>query len=155
MRRTDTRKGAAANGRAAGRGFTLIETAIALLILMVVGLGAASFMLFSIRNNTGASLRAGALAVGQQQMEELRSVTFDNVESAVTAGGGSPKTVTMAGQQYTVATGVTYSPSSAAPTLKTVVIDVTPLATANAAWIGTTVRFVATRATTRTGSYSK
>jgi Tfp pilus assembly protein PilV len=141
--------------RRGGGGFTLIETAIALLILMVVGLGAASFILFSLRNNTGASLRAGVLAVGQQQMEELRAVTFDNVESAVTAGGGSPKTVTVAGQQYTVATTVTYSPSSASPTLKTIEIDVTPVATAQPGWISTTVSFFTTRATLKTGSYSK
>ncbi|MDQ3907221.1 MAG: prepilin-type N-terminal cleavage/methylation domain-containing protein [Acidobacteriota bacterium] len=136
-------------------GFTIVETAIALLILMIVGLGAASFVLFSLRNNTGAGVRAGALAVGQQQMEELRAVTFDNVESAVTAGGGSSKTVTVAGQQYTVATSVTYSPSSTSPTLKTVTIDVTPVATSQPGWIGTGVRFVTTRATQKTGSYSK
>lgn len=136
-------------------GFTVVETAIALLILMIVGLGAASFILFSLRNNTGASLRAGALAIGQQQMEELRAVTFDNVEAGVTAGGGSPKTVTVAGQAYTVATAVTYSPSSASPLVKTITVDVTPVATAQASWIGTSVRFITTRATPKTGSYSK
>jgi Tfp pilus assembly protein PilV len=145
----------AKRGRQSQAGFTLIETAIALLILMVVGLGAASFILFSLRNNTGASVRAGALAVGQQQMEELRSVSFDSVESAVTAGGGSSKTVTVAGQQYTVATSVGYTPSAASPILKTITIDVTPVATSQPGWISTSVRFITTRATQKTGSYSK
>lgn len=144
--------------RAQGKsgGFTLIETCIALLILMVVGLGVASLFLYAIRNNSGAGSRALTLAVAQQQLEELRGATFDNLEAAVTAGGGSPKVVTMAGQQFNVQTTLNYTP--AAPpnaTTKTVVIDVSAVTSSPVAWIGVPVRFVTTRVTPRSGSYAK
>lgn len=137
-------------------GFTLIETCIALLILMIVGLGVASLFLYAIKNNSGAGSRALTLAVAQQQLEELRGATFDNLETAVAAGGGSPKVVTMAGQQFNVQTTLNYTP--AAPpnaTTKTVVIDVSAVTNGSVAWIGVPVRFVTTRVTPRSGSYSK
>lgn len=146
----------AQRGSSTTRGFTLIETCIALLILMIVGLGVASLFLYAVRNTSGAGSRALTLAVAQQQLEELRGATFDNLEATVTAGGGSPKIVTMAGQQFNVQTTFTYTPAApATATMKTVVIDVSARYNGNVAWIGVPVRFVMTRSTLRAGGYSK
>jgi Tfp pilus assembly protein PilV len=150
MKRTALRRKRAPRDPSGARGFTVIETCIALVILMVVGLGVASLFLYAIRNNSGAGSRALTLAVAQQQMEELRGATFANIDSAITAGGGSSKTVTMAGQQFTVTTTVTST-----TTLKTIVIDVSAINKGTATWISTPVEFIVTRATPNTGSYLK
>jgi Tfp pilus assembly protein PilV len=59
-------------------GFTMLEAVVALLVMMVVGLGAASLFLYAIRYNQGAAERAMALAVAQQKLEELRAVSWDD-----------------------------------------------------------------------------
>lgn len=144
--------------RDSSRGFTIIETCIALLVLMVVGLGVSSLFLYAIKQNSGAGSRALVLAVGQQQLEELRGATYANLESTVTVNGGASKTVTMAGQQFTVATSFTYTPStatSATATMKTVTIDVSTATTGPLAWVSVPVRFVMARSTQSVGSYSK
>src|SRR6266852_151636 len=58
-------------------GFTLLETTIAMLLLMIVALGSASLFSFSIYNNSGGSDRALSLAIAQQAMEVLRGATFN------------------------------------------------------------------------------
>src|SRR5829696_9092257 len=65
------------------RGFTLIETASALLVMMIGGLGICAVFAYAIKNNTGSRDRAAALAVAQQQMEQYRSLTF--LDPALTA----------------------------------------------------------------------
>ncbi|HKP71986.1 MAG TPA: prepilin-type N-terminal cleavage/methylation domain-containing protein [Pyrinomonadaceae bacterium] len=60
------------------KGFTLIETCIAMVVMMVVGLGATSLFLYAIRNNSGGTDRALALALAQERLEDLRSVEFDD-----------------------------------------------------------------------------
>ncbi len=65
------------------QGFTLIETCIALVVMMVVGLGATSLFLFALRNNTGGSERSQALAIAQQRLEELRSLGFNDPQLAI------------------------------------------------------------------------
>ncbi|HEY9403283.1 MAG TPA: prepilin-type N-terminal cleavage/methylation domain-containing protein [Pyrinomonadaceae bacterium] len=57
-------------------GFTLIETAIAMLVMMIVGLSATSLFLYSVRYNSGASQRSVAMAVAQQRLEVLRGVDY-------------------------------------------------------------------------------
>jgi len=103
------------------QGFTLLETTIAMVIMMIVGLGAASLFLFSATNNQGARDRQLSMAVAQQQLERLRSTTFANIDSTVTSTGGSDKTVTSAGRQYRVRTTVVDTTSS----LKTITVQVT------------------------------
>ncbi len=81
--RTDTSHDERARARRrafvrADAGFSLIETAIALLVLMVVGLGATSLFFYAVRYNAGAAERAMALAVAQQKLESLRAVPFDD-----------------------------------------------------------------------------
>src|SRR5678816_3639749 len=60
------------------RGFSLIETTISMVVMMVAGLAVSSLFVFSTQNNVGGNERALAMAVAQQQMEQLRSVSFDN-----------------------------------------------------------------------------
>ncbi len=60
-------------------GFTLIETAIAMVVMMVVGLGATSLFLYSIRSNSGGEERSQALAIAQQRLERLRELGYNHV----------------------------------------------------------------------------
>ncbi|HXL82267.1 MAG TPA: prepilin-type N-terminal cleavage/methylation domain-containing protein [Pyrinomonadaceae bacterium] len=63
--------------RSGESGFTLIETTIAMLLMLIVALGSASLFSFSIYNNSGGSDRALSLAIAQQAMEVLRGATFN------------------------------------------------------------------------------
>lgn len=81
----------AESGRAARGcqcGFTLIETAIALVVMMVMALGAASLFAFSVYNNTGGSDRAQSLAIAQQALERLRHAKFSKTSTDVILAGG-------------------------------------------------------------------
>jgi Tfp pilus assembly protein PilV len=102
------------------QGFTLMETAISLVIMLVVGLGAASLFFYSATRNTSARDRQLSMVVAQQQMEKLRAVSFDNLSTAVTNAGGSPKTVTSAGRSYRVTTTIVDTTA----TLKTITVKV-------------------------------
>lgn len=80
---------AAASGE---RGFTLIETVIALCVALVVGFGAISLFLFSINYNASAADRARALAIAQREIETLRSRPYPelaNTNSTVSFDDGS------------------------------------------------------------------
>jgi type II secretory pathway pseudopilin PulG len=57
-------------------GFSLIEAAIALVIIMIALLGVAWTISYSINYNAGNSNRAKTLAVLQQEVERLRSAKF-------------------------------------------------------------------------------
>lgn len=65
-------------------GFTILETVIALFVMLVVGFGAVGLFLFSASFNAGASDRARALAIAQETMEELRAKSFS--DTALAAG---------------------------------------------------------------------
>ncbi len=104
------------------KGFTLIETASALLVMMIGGLGICAVFAYAIKNNTGSRDRALALAVAQQEMEQYRQVTF--VDPLLTAHAASSKTVTSADSRtYTVTTTITDVTAS----YKAITIAVTPL----------------------------
>ena len=70
------------------QGFTLLETVIALVLLLIVALGAASLFSFSVYNNSGGSDRAVALATAQQALEILRTAPFTsaNTDARLNAG---------------------------------------------------------------------
>lgn len=103
------------------KGFTLIETSTALLVMMIGGLGICAVFAYAVRNNTGSRDRAAALAVAQQHMERYRNVTF--LDPLLTAQAATTQTVTSAGRDYSVRTTITNTTTS----LKTVRIEVTPL----------------------------
>jgi Tfp pilus assembly protein PilV len=106
-------------------GFTLMETTIALLILMVVGLGAASLFFYAATNTSTAADRQLSMAVAQQHIEELRAVLFTDATLAATAGTTS--NVTSAGRPYLVNTVIADSNVvDGQPTLKTITVRVTP-----------------------------
>src|SRR5215218_1436884 len=69
----------AANGKrhTGEQGFTLIETTIALVIMMIVGLGAASLFFFAANYNSSAGDRQLAMGVAQKRMEWLRDIQFN------------------------------------------------------------------------------
>jgi Tfp pilus assembly protein PilV len=108
------------------RGFTLLETSIAMVIMMVSVLATASLFAFSIKNNSGANDRELAMAVAQQQIEQLRNVAF--TDATLTATAGTTTTVTRAGRQYSVLKIITDSNTiNGLPTLKTITTRVTPV----------------------------
>ena len=117
-----------AESSATERGFTLIETSIALVILMVAGLGVASLFTYSIQYNSGGNDRALAISIAQQQIEQFRTVPFTDPILAVSAATAlNPDTVSN-GRTYRVTKTVAGSNNDAGgnPTLKTITIRVDP-----------------------------
>jgi Tfp pilus assembly protein PilV len=113
------------------KGFTLVETSSALLVMMIGGLGICAVFAFAIRNNTGSRDRALSLAVAQQEMERFRQMKF--VDAGLTAQVATTKTVTNADRTYSVTTTITDTTTS----LKTVKIAVTPLLNSDPWALGT------------------
>ena len=122
------------------RGFTLIETSIALLVMMVALLALASLFTYGINYNSAAQVRAVAMAVAQQRMERLRQGVFDEVVSA------SEPDVASAGYHFAVSTNVSTSGN-----LRTVTVTVTPQA--GPAWARRPVVLVTQRAGTGLGTF--
>ena len=114
------------------KGFTLIETASGLLVMMIGGLGICAVFAYAIKNNTGSRDRALALAVAQQEMERYRQMKF--IDAGLTAQAATTKTVTSADSRtYTVTTTITDTTTS----LKTIKIQVTPLMSSDPWALGT------------------
>lgn len=129
------------------KGFTLMETCTALLVMMIGGLGICAVFAYAIKNNTGSRDRAAAIAVAQQQMERYRQLTF--LDAALTAGPATTATVESAGRTYRVTTTITNTTAS----LKTIQIDVTPLLSSDQ-WALGTVRVSMQRSAFSLGPYS-
>lgn len=108
------------------QGFTLLETSVALVVMMIVGLGAASLFVYAVGANSTARDRELSMAVAQQQMERLRNTSFANLDATVTATGGTSKTVPSSGRQYTVATTIANTVAGNS-SRKTITVQVTPL----------------------------
>jgi type II secretory pathway pseudopilin PulG len=137
-------------------GFTLIEVCIALIVMMVIALASAGLFFQSVRNNSGARSRTVALAVAQQQMEQLRNASFNSLEATVTANGGSPKVVISDGLRFTVTTGFNYTPPApATPLAKRITLTVTPQNADGMQWANVPVTLVVDRAAPSTGLYAK
>jgi Tfp pilus assembly protein PilV len=138
----------------AERGFTLIETAIALLVMMIVMLGVASVFAFAVFNNSNGTDRAQTLAVAQQRLETLRNLKFSDVAMDDDLKAGD-HTLTVrrgqgdeAGRKYKIDWTVVDNETQ---TLKTITVNVTPI-TAGPAWASlpswATVSIVTQRAKT-------
>ena len=150
------------------QGFTLLEAAIAMVILMIIGLGIASLFTYAIQANGSADDRELSMAIAQKRMEWLRTIafttqsrqlaySFPNGGLAATSAGGVSETVTNAGRSYTVRTIITDlstvpvgNPDAGQPTLKRLQVSVTPLGAATAF---ETVTIVTQRSTQVTGIY--
>jgi len=150
------------------RGFTLLEAAIALVVLMIIGLGIASLFTYAIQANSRADDRELAMAIAQKRMEWLRTIPFTtqtrtvayaypNGGLAATATSGVTENVTNAGRGYTVNTIITDlstvpagNPDAGSPTLKRIQVSVTP---AGAATAFESVTITTQRSTQVTGIY--
>ena len=154
---------AANNMRRRGeQGFTLIETTISLVIMMIVGLGAASLFIFAASYNSSASDRQLAMGVAQKRMEWLRDIPF-NVTTrglsyaegglASTGADGVTETFTNGDRKYTVVTTITdlQSDPLGNPTLKRITLRVTPQGAGNN--LGSVI-LTSIRATVLKGTYS-
>ena len=157
-----------ADKRDAQKGFTILEAAIALVILMVIGLGIASLFTYSIQANGRADDRELAMAIAQKRMEWLRTIPFTtqtrsvaysypNGGLAATATAGVSETITNAGRSYTVNTTISDlnfvpagQPDEGACTLKRIQVSVTP---ATATTNFETVTVYTQRSTQVTGTY--
>ena len=106
-------------------GFSLLETVISLLLMTVVGLGAASLFFFAVRNSVSAGDREMAMAVAQQRMEQLRNDSFTSANLTATAGATS--TVSRGGREYSVTTVIEDSNVvNGSATTKKITIKVVP-----------------------------
>jgi Tfp pilus assembly protein PilV len=128
------------------KGFTLIETSIALVILIIALLGVGSVIAYTTRYNSGAADRAMALTIAQQQMEKLRNSVYSSTELAATTG--TTTTVSNAGFSFTVLTIITDTTT----TRKTITIQVTP-ANPTSSWSQAPVILITQRSALSLGPY--
>jgi Tfp pilus assembly protein PilV len=125
-------------------GFTLLETAIALVVMMVMSLAAASLFVFAIKYDTGANDRAIALAIAQQRMERLRRTDFTD---AALNTASSTESYTSAGHPYTILTTI-----GGSAVLKVITVQVTPAA-ASSRWANTPITIISQRSAPSLGLY--
>ncbi len=138
-----------ANGKG---GFTLIETTIAMVVMMVAGLGMISLFTYSINYNSGGNDRAVAISIAQQQIEQLRTVQFtDSILNVTTGSVLTPDTVSN-GRTYRVTRTVVGSNNNVSgnPTLKTITIRVDPT---SPGWAGFPVILRTMRSVTSKGTH--
>ena len=132
------------------RGFSLLETSIALVIMMVVTLGTASLYVYATTYNAGSADRAASLAIAQQKMERLRRSEF--TDTAMAAGTTS-EDVTYANHHYTLATTIcATSVCGGSATRKIITIQVTPQG--SKPWMNVPITLVGERATSAIGPYA-
>lgn len=128
------------------RGFTLIEITIAMVIMMVVCLGAASLFSYAAYYVSGGNDRAQALSIAQQTLESLRHGTYNKTATdpglmatasglnpysnpTIVTRGADPTDPASTGRSYMVQVLVTDVPPVApltVSTLKTITVNVTP-----------------------------
>jgi len=75
-------------------GFSILETVVAMVIIMVAMLGALQAINYSILYNAGNATRAQNLAILQQEVERLRAAKFTpaGVDAAALPGDGTCRT---------------------------------------------------------------
>lgn len=126
-------------------GFTLIETTIALVLMLIVALGSASLFSFSVYNNSGGSDRAVSLAIAQQAMEALRGATFNGTttDARLNAGTVVQNGVIRDGRSFNVTRTVVDNST----TLKSITITVTSagIVTGWASGAGGTITLISQR----------
>lgn len=121
-------------------GFSLLETAVAMVVMMIGALGIAGVFAYSIKNNTGSRDRAVSIAIAQQEIERLRALPF--LDPALNATGATltPTTVLNGGRSYQLFTSIV----NTTPSVKTIRIQVRP--TIANAWAVGSVQITTERA---------
>lgn len=133
------------------QGFTLLETCIALVVIMVATLGVAGLFTYAITYNSGATDRALALAIAQQRMERLRKAPV--TDSSLTTGT-TTENVTSSSHSFQVVTTICETAGcGGTTTLKVITVQVTPLGATQ--WASAPVTTVSQRAWPTLGAYAK
>lgn len=148
--------------RVAESGFTLLETAIAFTIMLIIGLASTALFLYANSYNSGAAERALAVAVAKQRMELLRNVAYDDALLTVPTGqttATSTITVSNGGKNYTVTKTVDIVNNNCTAGLpcdssKRITLTVTPQ-DSNPLWGATPVTLVTFRSSLGAGPYIK
>ena len=116
------------------KGFTLIETTCALVIILISLLGVAFSFTYAITYNAGNQSRAQALALLQQEVEQIRAAKFTPTVTDSTLTGGvkaSRSVLSPTGVHFTIQDTVDNDPFTAGvqdeatvpnPTLKEITI---------------------------------
>jgi len=107
------------------RGFTLAETAVSFLIMMIVLLGVASVFAYAVYNNTSGDDRTQTLALAQQSLETLRSCEFSDtaIDTKLTAGTYTQRAQYGGSKRYYT---IDWTIADTTPTIKTITLKVTP-----------------------------
>jgi len=134
------------------RGFTLIETCIAMVILMIVVCGVLPLGVYALKYNSAAAIRAGAVTAAQRKLEQLRAGSFNSCISSSEVVSVGPTD----SQTYTINVTVT----DVTTTLKNITITVTPqgrstsggVYSGNDSWMRGQVVLYTRRTTSSTGS---
>lgn len=134
------------------QGFSLIETCIAMVMLMIVVCGVLPLGVYALKYNSAAAVRAGAVMAAQRKLEQLRAGSFNSCISSSEVVAVGP----MDSQSYTVDVTVTDTTT----TLKNITITVTPqgrstsggVYSGNEGWMRGQVVVYTKRTTSSTGS---
>lgn len=124
--------GKAADKRTCERGFSLLETTIALVVMMVVMLAAASLFSYAVYNNSSGTDRTQTLAVAQESMERLRSAAFSKskIDPILNQGIFEQKNVSRGGTNGSRYYDILWTIVDTTPTVKTITVRVTPIGVA-------------------------
>ena len=99
-------------------GFTLLETCVAMVMLLVIVCGVLPLGVYALKYNSAAAIRAGAVTAAQRKLEQLRAGSFTScISSSEVVVVGPTES-----QSYTVDVTVT----DVAATMKNITIVVTP-----------------------------
>jgi Tfp pilus assembly protein PilV len=150
--KTNRRNKTARNDKQGQGGFTLVETCISMVVMMIAGLAVSSLFVFSLQNNVGGADRALGMGVAQQQLERLRSVAYEDTTLDV---GTTTATVTSGERTYTVVKTIALETNddNSSKQLKKITIVVTPTEGAPA-WTRTPVTLVSLRSSLASGIYA-
>src|SRR5262245_11458260 len=150
--KTNRRNKTARNDKQDQRGFTLVETCVSMVVMMIAGLAVSSLFVFSLQNNVGGGDRALAMGVAQQQLERLRSVAYEDTTLDV---GSTTSTVTTGERSYTVVKTIALETNddNSSKQLKRITIVVTPTQGAPA-WTRSSVTLVSLRSSLASGTYA-
>lgn len=144
MSRTTKTKGSVSRQE----GFSLLETAVAMVVMMIGGLGIAGVFAYAVKNNTGSRDRVVSIAIAQQEIERLRSLNFNDAALNATPTTVVPTTVRNGGRSYQLRTTIV----NTTPTVKTIRIQVTPV-TGSDGWAVRSVSVTTERAAFTLGPF--